>query len=60
MEKAGLIRRAPNPDEQRSSIIYADEKFLRTLRAAYSKRAQATGKLLTGFSDSVPRTVVRF
>jgi len=39
MEKAGLIRRAPNPDEQRSSIIYADEKFLRTLRAAYSKRA---------------------
>jgi MarR family transcriptional regulator, organic hydroperoxide resistance regulator len=60
MEKAGVIRRAANPDDRRSSIIHADEKFLRTARAAYSKRTQATDKLLAGFSDSELRTVVSF
>jgi hypothetical protein len=40
LEKAGVIRRAPNPSDRRSSIVQVSQKFLRSTQAAYARRVQ--------------------
>ena len=57
LEKAGVIRRAPNPSDRRSSIVHVSPKFLRTAQAAYSEMDRATDMLpaasVEHFFDSI-------
>jgi DNA-binding MarR family transcriptional regulator len=60
MEKAGAIRREPNPDDRRSSVIRVEAKFLRSAEAAYREMGAATERLLSQFSDAELGVVLRF
>lgn len=60
LEKAGVIRRAPNPSDRRSSIVQVSQKFLRTTQAAYSEMGRATDMLLAEFSEKELAVVLAF
>jgi len=60
LEKAGVIRREPNPDDRRSSLISVAPKFLRSAENAYAKMGEATDILLSQFSDKELALVLRF
>jgi DNA-binding MarR family transcriptional regulator len=60
LEKAAVIRRAPNPEDRRSSLISILPKFLRSAEAAYAKMTEATDALLAQFTERELAVVVRF
>jgi MarR family transcriptional regulator, organic hydroperoxide resistance regulator len=60
LEQAGVIRRAPNPSDRRSSIIYVSAKFLRTAQVAYSEMGRATDMLFGEFSEKELAVVLAF
>ena len=60
LEKAGIVKREPNPNDRRSSLIHVAPKFLRSARAAYGKMSDATNNLLTQISDKELATVAAF
>lgn len=60
LEKAGVIRRAPNPSDRRSSIVHVSPNFLRTAQAAYSEMGRATDMLLAEFSERELAVVLTF
>ena len=60
MEKAGAIRREPNPQDRRSSLVRVEPKFLRSANAAYEKMREVTDALLEQFSDRELGVVLRF
>src|SRR5215813_4697965 len=51
LEKAGVIKREPNPADRRSYLVRVLPKFLRTAEGAYAKMAEATNALLARFND---------
>jgi DNA-binding MarR family transcriptional regulator len=60
LEKAGVIRRAANPSDRRSSIIHVSPKFLRTAQAAYGEMGRATDRLFGEFSEKELAVVLAF
>jgi len=60
LEKAGVIRRAPNPDDRRSSLVSVEPKFLRSAKGAYETMTNETNALLAQFSERELAIVVRF
>jgi MarR family transcriptional regulator, organic hydroperoxide resistance regulator len=60
LEKAGVIRREPNPNDRRSSLVHVVPKFLRSAETAYGKMAEATDTLLAQFSDKELAVVLSF
>ena len=60
LEKSGIIRRQPNPQDRRSSIIHVSPRFLRSAHAAYGKMSDATDELLAQFSDKELKVVAAF
>ena len=60
LEKSGIIRRQPNPQDRRSAIIHVSSRFLRSARAAYGKMSDATDELLAQFSDKELKVVAAF
>jgi DNA-binding MarR family transcriptional regulator len=60
LEKAGIVRRAPNPNDRRSSLVSVLPKFLRSAAGAYAGMTEATNALLAQFNDRELATVVRF
>jgi DNA-binding MarR family transcriptional regulator len=60
LEKLGIIRRAPNPDDRRSSIVSVDPRFLRSAQAAYGEMVDVTNSLLAQFSDKELAVVAAF
>jgi len=60
LEKAGVVKREPNPDDRRSSIVSVSPKFMRRAQAAYAKMAETTNSLLAQFSDKELEVVAAF
>jgi DNA-binding MarR family transcriptional regulator len=60
LEKLGAIRREPNPNDRRSSIVRVDRKFLRSAESAYAQMAEATNTLLRQFTDDDLAVVLNF
>jgi len=60
LEKAGIVRREPNPNDRRSSLISVVPKFLRSAEGAYEAMTQETNALLAQFSDKELAIVARF
>jgi DNA-binding MarR family transcriptional regulator len=60
LEKAGIIKREPNPNDRRSSLVHVAPKFLRSARAAYGEMSDATQALLAQFSDKELAVVAAF
>ena len=60
LEKAGVIRREPNPDDRRSSLVHVVPNFLRSAETAYGKMGEATDDLLAQFSDKELAIVLGF
>jgi len=60
LEKAGVVKREPNPADRRSCLVRVLPKFLRTAEGAYAKMAEATNALLARFNDRDLAVIVRF
>lgn len=60
LEKAGILKREPNPADRRSYLVRVLPKFLRTAEDAYAKMGEATNALLMQFNDREISIVVRF
>ena len=60
LEKAGLIRREPNPADRRSLLITIVPTKLRKLAAMYEGIEQETRRLLTTLPERDLEAVVRF
>ncbi len=60
LEKAGIVRREPNPDDRRSSLVSVLPKFLRSAEGAYAGMTAASNALLAQFDDRELATVLRF
>lgn len=60
MEKAGMIKREPNPKDRRSSLVSVAPKFISSARAAYAAMADATDKLLAQFTNDELEVVATF
>lgn len=51
MERDGLIRRTPDPNDGRSSLVSLTETALSRLPAAREALSEGSGRALAGFSD---------
>jgi len=60
LEKARVVKRAPNPADRRSYLVSVLPKFLRSAEGAYAKMTEATTTLLAQFSDRELAVIVRF
>jgi MarR family transcriptional regulator, organic hydroperoxide resistance regulator len=60
LEKAGYLRRAPNPEDRRSLIITLVPGKLRKVAALYEEVEQETRRLLGLLSEDDLKAVVRF
>ena len=60
LEKAGVVKREPNPADRRSNLVRVLPKFLRSAEGAYAKMAEATNTLLAQFSERELAVIVRF
>ena len=60
LQRAGAIRREPNPEDGRSSVVYVEPKFLRSAQTAYQRMGKATDALLAQFSNEELGLIVGF
>jgi len=60
LEKAGIVKRVPNPSDRRSSLVHVAPKFLQSAHAAYAEMSDATNALLAQFSDKQLAVVAAF
>ena len=60
LEKAGIVRREPNPDDRRSSLVSVLPKFLRSAEGAYAGMTAASNALLAQFDDRELATVLQY
>lgn len=60
LEKAGHVRRQPNPADRRSCIVHLIPESLREIGDAYQSKADLLAGLLSQYSDRDLRMLVRF
>ena len=60
LENAGAIRREPNPQDRRSSLVHVEPTFLRSAEGGYKHMTEATSALLAQFTDQELGVVLRF
>jgi len=60
MEKAGYIRRDPNPHDRRSSIIRPVTAKMRTLHALYRSKGEALARAVSTYDEDELRLVLDF
>jgi DNA-binding MarR family transcriptional regulator len=60
LERAGIIRREPHPEDRRSSIVQVEPKFLRLAQGAYGEMIDVTNSVLAQFSDKELAVVAAF
>lgn len=60
LEKAGFIRRTPNPTDRRGVLIEIDEKWAETAGLLVRGVQQAHAELIAGYSDEELETIVDF
>jgi MarR family transcriptional regulator for hemolysin len=58
MERDGLIRRTPDPNDGRSSLVSLTETALSRLPAARESLSEGSGRALAGFSDEEVGTLI--
>lgn len=60
LEKAGYLRRAPNPQDRRSSIVRPVPAKFRKLHALYRSRGQALARALSPYNERELRLILDF
>ena len=60
LERAGYIRRQPNPQDRRSSIVRPVPAKFRKLHALYRSRGQALLRVLSPFNESELKLILDF
>ena len=60
LEKAGYVRRRPNPEDRRSIIIRPVEARLRQLRAIYKSKGELLAGVLSEYDDRELRLILSF
>jgi DNA-binding MarR family transcriptional regulator len=60
LEKAGYIRREPNPQDRRSSIVRPDPAKARKLAALYRSKSKALMQVLSGYDESELKLILDF
>lgn len=60
LEKAGFVRRTPNPADRRGVLIEIDEKWAETAGPLVRGVQQAHAELIAGYSDEELETIVDF
>ena len=60
LENAGYIRREPNPEDRRSSIIRPVPARLKRLHAMYQAQGEGLARVLAGFPDPQLRLILEF
>lgn len=60
LERAGYVRREPNPKDRRSSLIRPDPGRLRQLERIYRSKGEALVQVLSQYSEQELRTLLGF
>jgi DNA-binding MarR family transcriptional regulator len=60
LEKAGFVKREPNPKDRRSNIIRPVPKRLLDLYLIYKSKGELVVNALSGFNDRELRTIMNF
>ncbi len=60
LEKAGYLRREPNPQDRRSSIIRPVRSKFRKLEALYQSRSQALRQALSAYPEGQLQVILDF
>ena len=60
LEKAGFIRRKPNPEDRRGVLVEIDEKWAETAGPLVRGVQQAHAELIAGYSDEELETIMDF
>jgi DNA-binding MarR family transcriptional regulator len=60
LEKAGLVKRQPNPKDRRSVLVKVDAKKLRKVNSFYSGINQRLEAFLSGRSEAEIQSVITF
>ena len=60
MEKAGYVRREPNPHDRRSSIVRPVPAKARKLHALYQSRGRALARALSTYSERELKLILDF
>lgn len=60
LEKAGYIRREPNPADRRSVVIRASPARLRKLAAAYRSKGDLLAQAMAAYSEAELKTILDF
>ena len=60
LEKAGLVKREPNPNDRRSVLVRIDPKKLRKINALYKGINEQLGAFLAETSEAELRSVAAF
>jgi len=60
LEKAGYVRREPNPNDRRSTIVRHVASRARKLEAHYRSKSALLARVLEGYSDAELRLILDF
>jgi len=60
LEKAGFVKREPNPKDRRSNIIRPVPKRLLDLYLIYKSKGELVVNVLAGFNDRELKTIMNF
>ncbi len=60
LEKAGFVKREPNPNDRRSLIIRPVPASLARIQAMYTEINKGIGQLLSGYSDKELDLIIGF
>ena len=60
LEKAGFVKREPNPKDRRSNIIRPVPKRLLDLYLIYKSKGELVVNVLSGFNDRELKTIMNF
>jgi DNA-binding MarR family transcriptional regulator len=60
LEKAGYVRREPNPRDRRSSIVWPVPAKARKLQALYKSKGQTLARVLSGYGERDLNVILSF
>jgi len=60
LEKAGYIKRKPNPDDRRSLLIHPVTAKLRKLQAIYRSKGEGLARILSAYDDRQLELILDF
>jgi DNA-binding MarR family transcriptional regulator len=60
LERAGYVRREPNPKDRRSSVVRPDPARLRQLERIYHSKGEALVQALSKYNEHELRTILDF